>query len=292
MLHPLSDTGHRLSDAEHSLCEGFTDPFRYVPHPLIKEAAGRIMEMLESWKNQPDGSPLRELERSFAEGKMLGVLVVSPDDRHLLTDRHLLPDLGALHFLAAFSGTIRGADGNATATVEGFVPPIVDLTAPEGYFKKEEAAISELNARICSLSASASLADQRAALKEALTQRDAEIAQMQENIRRAKSRREEIRQNTSDPQTADILIRESQFQKAELKRLKDRWRDIIEGLAAAVGKAENEISELKTRRARMSDALQKWIFENALVHNAIGESASIWDIFANEGLIPPGGTGD
>ena len=292
MLHPLSDTGHRLSDAEQSLCEGFTDPFRYVPHPLIKEAAGHIMEMLESWKNQPDGSPLRELERSFAEGKMLGVLVVSPDDRHPRPDRHLLPDRGVLHFLAAFSGTIRGADGNATATVEGFVPPIVDLTAPEGYFKKEEAAISELNARICSLSASASLADQRAALKEALTQRDAEIAQMQENIRRAKSRREEIRQNTSDPQTADILIRESQFQKAELKRLKDRWRDIIEGLAAAVGKAENEISELKTRRARMSDALQKWIFGNALVHNAIGESASIWDVFANEGLIPPGGTGD
>ena len=286
MLHPLSDTDHRLSDAEQSLCEGFTDPFRYVPHPLIKEAAGRIMEMLESWKNQPDGSPLRELERSFAEGKMIGVLVVSPDDRHPR------PDRGSLHFLAAFSGTVRGTDGNVTATVDGFVPPIVDLTDPVGYFKKEEAAISELNARICSLSASASLADQRAALKEALTQRDAEIAQMQENIRLAKSRREEIRQNTSDPQTADVLIRESQFQKAELKRLKDRWRDIIEGLAAAVGKAESEISELKTRRARMSDALQKWIFENALVHNAIGESASIWDVFANEGLIPPGGTGD
>ena len=271
---------------EYRLSEGFTNPFRYIPHPLIKEAARRIMERLEDWKGQPDGSPLKELERSFAEGKMLGVLIVTPDDRHPRLNRRFP------HFLAAFSGTVRGADGNVTGMVEGFVPPIIDLTAPEGYFKKEEAAISQLNARISDLSSSSELARLQASLKKALIQRDTEIAQMQENIRRAKSRREELRQTTSDSQIAHDLIRESQFQKAELKRLKDRWRDAIEDLTAAVEKAENEISELKTRRAKMSDALQKWIFENATVHNALGESASIWDIFANEGLIPPGGTGD
>lgn len=256
----------------------FTNPFRYIPQDLVKKAAGEIIAKLESWKSENEGSPLRELEKSFAEGKMLGVLVVSENSSN--------------HFIAAFSGTVRGADGLVTGSVEGFVPPIIDLTDPNGFFKKEEAAISELNARISSLSSSPQLTDMRQALKDAQSSRDREIAQMQENIRRAKSRREGLRQTTSDPQIADELIRESQFQKAELKRLKDRWRNIIESLSSEVKKAEDEISELKTRRARMSDALQKWIFENALVHNGLGQSASIWEIFDNAGLIPPGGTGD
>ena len=42
----------------------------------------------------------------------------------------------------------------------------------------------------------------------------------------------------------------------------------------------------------MSDELQRWIFDNAVVHNALGESSSIWDLFQNEGLTPPGGTGE
>ena len=42
----------------------------------------------------------------------------------------------------------------------------------------------------------------------------------------------------------------------------------------------------------MSDELQKWIFESAIVNNASGESSSIWDIFSDKGMVPPGGTGD
>ena len=45
--------------------ERFTDPFRYVPHPLVKEAAGLIIQEIE---NDP------ELNGAFMEGKMLGVL--------------------------------------------------------------------------------------------------------------------------------------------------------------------------------------------------------------------------
>ena len=42
----------------------------------------------------------------------------------------------------------------------------------------------------------------------------------------------------------------------------------------------------------MSDNLQKWIFSRYVVRNGKGEERNILDIFADHGLIPPGGTGD
>ena len=288
MLHPLTDPGHVHQEAEMQLGEGFTNPFRYIPHILVKEAAGRILEMIEGWKSLPDGSPLRELERSFAEGKMLGVMIVTPKS----STRSMELMRENLHYIAAFSGTVRGADGLATATVEGFVPPIIDLTLPDGHFKKEEARISQLSMKIAGLSESPRLHNLKNDLNEARRQRDAEIDKMQSMIRFSKMQRDEIRQEVADPNVWNELIKQSQFQKAELKRLKDRWNSRIESISSEISKMEEEILRLKSQRSQMSDNLQKWIFENAVVHNATGESATIWSIFENSGLTPPGGTGD
>ena len=67
----------------------FTYPFRYVPHPLVVDAARALISRL-------DGSPSAS---AFREGKMLGVL---------------LTDGGPLY---AFSGLVGGQ-----AVVPGFVP--------------------------------------------------------------------------------------------------------------------------------------------------------------------------
>jgi len=88
----------------------FTYPFRYVPHPLVVDAARALCERLDA--DPQAGAP-------FAEGKMLGVLI---------TDR------GPLY---AFSGLAGGR-----STVEGFVPPIFDTTGP--WFKEREALISAM----------------------------------------------------------------------------------------------------------------------------------------------------
>lgn len=53
-----------------------------------------------------------------------------------------------------------------------------------------------------------------------------------------------------------------------------------------------EASVLKARRKTMSNDLQDWIFRQYMVLNARGEKKSILDIFAERGLVPPGGTGD
>jgi tRNA pseudouridine32 synthase/23S rRNA pseudouridine746 synthase len=253
---------------------GFTDPFRYIPDKLVKLAGQLVIDRLAQWASLPEGSPERHIESSFAEGKMLGVLVCRTG------------------FLAAFSGTVKGPEGRVTASVDGFVPPIIDLTEDNGHFKRKEAVITQMNKAIEILSASTELEELRKEFQEASEKRDAEIETLQNRIRFSKMQRDEIRSETADPARLEELIRESQFQKAELKRCKDRWKSHISKIKDRINEFEDTINDLKARRSAKSDTLQKWIFENAIVNNGAGESSSIWEIFSREGLIPPGGTGD
>ena len=253
---------------------GFTDPFRYVPDPRVLHAGRIVISRLAEWASMPEGRPEKTIERSFAEGKMLGVLICRTG------------------FLAAFSGTVKGSDGSVTASVDGFVPPIIDLTDEQGYFKINEAAITRLNKELKILSSSPAYNGLKTELINTQATRDAEIEALQDQIRLAKIQRDKIRNESTDPSKLDGLIRESQFQKAELKRCKDRWKDRIYEIENQISEFEATIRVLKARRAEQSDALQKWIFENAIVHNGAGESLSIWEIFSCGGLTPPGGTGD
>ena len=102
----------------------FTYPFRYVPHPLVVEAAQALIEKLSS----------RATARDLSEGKMLGVLIT---------------DKGPLY---AFSGLVGGA-----AVLPGFVPPVYDLTT--GYFKERERQISAMPDGPGKAAASAELQD-------------------------------------------------------------------------------------------------------------------------------------
>ena len=253
---------------------GFTDPFRYVPDPRVLHAGRIVISRLAEWASMPEGTPEKTIERSFAEGKMLGVLICRTG------------------FLAAFSGTVKGPDGSVTASVDGFVPPIIDLTNEQGYFKINEAAITRLNKELKIISSSPAYNAIKTELINAQATRDAEIEALQDQIRLAKIQRDKIRNESTDSSKLDGLIRESQFQKAELKRCKDRWKDRIYEIENQISEFEATIRDLKARRAEQSDALQKWIFENAIVHNGAGESLSIWEIFSCGGLTPPGGTGD
>ena len=72
-------------DIDHIVTEGFTDPFRYSPHPLVSKAATLVMQHIEG---------LAELHEAFMEGKMLGVLLVSDAE-------------GAIGYLAGFCLTPR-----------------------------------------------------------------------------------------------------------------------------------------------------------------------------------------
>ena len=254
----------------------FTDPFRYVPHPAVTKAARLVIENIESDQ---------ALSEAFAEGKMLGVLVCSiPEDRSAAipgTDRK------SLLYLAAFSGNVGGR-----SHIDGFVPPIFDLLDPSGHFKEREAEITELNHKINTLSNSEQMASLESDLQAVNEAKETSIADFRMQMAQSRVRREEIRNGTSDQHVLAGLIKESQFEKAELKRLKTAWDKKIADIKVQIQILRDEISELKVSRARMSDQLQDWIFRQYIVHNSIGERSSIADIFASHGLTPPGGTGE
>lgn len=253
------------SDISFDLPERFTDPFRYSPHPSVRLAAEMLMQRI---------SGSEELSAYFSEGKMLGVLVVSDDS-------------GQTGYLCAFSGNVAGR-----SHLEGFVPPIFDLLDPSGHFKIKEAEITAVNTSISVLENSHQLKGLKLILSEAERARDEEIGLLKARMAVSKRERDEIRHGNDDTALLSGLIRESQFEKAELRRLKLGWEEKIRSIKNDILTIEEELKTMKRRRAEMSDALQKWIFSQYIVHNALGESLSIGEVFGADGIIPPGGTGE
>lgn len=246
--------------------EFFNNPFRYHPHPLVQKAAeiltGHIHD--DIW-----------LHSAFSEGKMLGVLVVG------------LPDCDDIGFIAAFSGNVGGR-----SNILGFVPPIFDLMDPSGHFKTREAEITEINRKIASIEDSGDLSQLKESIAKAMAAKEEEIAKQKAHMAISKRERDEARSEMSDPARLDALLKESMFEKAELKRIRIRWDNEIKKLQNEAETIISGINEMKARRAAMSDELQKWIFRQYIVHDFTGSQSSIEDIFAAEGLIPPGGTGE
>lgn len=96
--------------------ERFTYPFCYEPHPLAVLAAEEVK---------------RELSlMHLTEGKMFGVLVVSP-----VSEGQDGPNLA---FLAAYSGLLEGRNDWPY-----FVPPVFDVQQPDGHFKTREREIMQ-----------------------------------------------------------------------------------------------------------------------------------------------------
>lgn len=242
-----------------------TDPFRYSPHPLVIKAARQIVDRISS-------NPL--LEQEFSKGKMIGVLICRKKDN-------------TIEHLAAFSGNVAG-----TNHIEGFVPPIYDLLDPDGYFKQGEARLNEMNRLIESLSEADEYKKLITSLESSLTECNDHLSRMKADMAISKKKRDAIRASGSEPSVTEELIRQSQYEKAEYRRIKTEWEERISQIRKSLDEYRNMIDSHKRQRAELSEHLQKWIFSRFIVHNALGESSNIGEIFDRQGLIPPGGTGE
>lgn len=287
---------HFQEDISFEGPQGFTDPFRYMPHPLVRVAAEQIIGKI-------DGDSM--LRDAFAEGKMLGVLVCKTSAcsssqsreegrrsaRMLPSDAEDTTRNNNTHtdivYIAGFSGNVGGR-----SIIEGFVPPIYDLMNPDGYFKEEEARISEINRRIDEINGSYEFTYFKTQLAEHEAFRDKELAEWAEKMQQSKQERAERRAASNDAIELAAITKESQFEKAEFRRMKSGWAEKIALIQNQLDETRKEIAELKRIRAEMSDRLQDWIFRQYIVHNAEGEEISIADLFASQGLVPPGGTGE
>ena len=245
------------------------NPFDYVPHPLCKEAAQVVCDYL---KQQADW------QEEMAAGKMLGVLVCEAPK-------------GQLGFLAAYSGQVLGR-----SDWPWFVPAVFDYLQPDGYFKQEEAEITAINHHIAALESSNNHVSAKAEYERLKSEADHEISAYKALMSEAKARRDTLRNEPdaalSAPQSS-LLIRESQFQKAELHRLKKRWQQKLTEAEDKTRSIENEMTLLKQERKQRSDALQRWLFDQFLMVNAQGERRTLTDIFSHTPQsVPPAGSGE
>lgn len=250
-----------------SLPEKFTFPFHYTPHPLTRIAAGEVRSYL---------STRQEWQDEIGKGKMFGVLIVRTAD-------------GSIGYLAAFSGNLAGSNMH-----DFFVPPVYDLLNPDGYFRKEEAEISALNRRICDISKSDSYILAKKELEDTKLQSSSFLASAKEELKRSKKERDEKRADGNlSPEELDAMIRESQFQKAEYKRLENSWKERLNEVGQRVKGFETEILLLKQERKTRSAALQLWLFRQFNMLNAKGERKDLCEIFKDtpQGL-PPAGAGE
>ena len=245
----------------------FNNPFYYSPHRLCMIAADEVRANML-------GSEVVAAEA--AKGKMFGVLVVRDKD-------------GSIGYLAAFSGLFMGSNN-----VDGFVPPVFDLQNPDGYFKREEAEISAINAKIKGLEVSAEYIAAKSALEAVKCAADEALDGMRAEFAANKAGRAQMRAGgtlTADDEAA--LIKASQFEKAELKRAQRAWQaKIVEKEYLLKIFTDQKALYVAERRSR-SAALQQWLFRQFVMQNGRGEKRTLLDIFKeHRGCIPPAGAGE
>lgn len=265
-LHPLHFFKHPIDAI--ALPEKFTYPFNYTPHPLCIVASEEVQDYLRTRTDWAE---------ELSEGKMFGVLVVETDS-------------GVLGYLAAFSGNLAGRNDH-----DFFVPPVFDLLQKDGFFKVEEREITAINHRIRQLSHAPEYIASHALLKQETHQAQQELASQKTLLKANKTARDERRKinpSLSENELAE-MVRESQFEKAEYKRLEKRWQTRLAELQQKVDVFQAEIEQLKTERKAKSAALQQKLFDSFQMLNSKGEAKGLCDIFAQTAQkTPPAGAGE
>lgn len=257
-VHPLPASVKGLSSPDL-----FTYPFAYEPHPFCVAAADEVRRYV----NQR-----QEWSEEVSKGKMFGVLIVKRENGQC----SMVDEWG---FLAAFSGTLDGKTQH-----EYFVPPVFDLMAPDCYFQKEEAAISAINRRIDSLPL------EQSPLR---AQMETELAAYKKEMQQRKTRRDALRKTISPDEMGEIcqkLIRESQHDKAEYRRLKQAWEERVFADEAVLRERRQQVELLQKERRERSVALQQWLFRQFVFLNALGETKTLPELFSP--AMPPSGAGE
>lgn len=268
--------------------ERMNNPLDYQPHPLCITVCKELQTYLserEDWREEID------------KGKMFGVLIVE----------NAQPASGAskIGYLAAYSGQIGGR-----SDWDDFVPAVFDYLQPDGYFKTHEAEISGINQSIRKLEANTHMKEAKGLILQLQEERKHTIAAYQEKIKEAKAKRDARREaGNLNPEEEAEMVKESQFMKAELRRLKKSLSEKT-SLETEYEAYQADILSLKQQRKTLSDTLQQWLFSQFHMQNHEGESKDLLEIFRDAALrdypqatiatsriaalkmVPPAGSGE
>ena len=244
----------------------FTYPFHYTPHPLCVMAAGEVQAYINKqtrWKEELD------------KGKMFGVLIVRTSN-------------GQTGYLAAFSGNLCGSNSHSF-----FVPQVYDLLKPDGFFKIEEGQISAINHQIGQLQNCDRYLELQQKMERETASSQQALSEARKVLKAAKEKREQRRLHRPNENEQAAMIRESQYQKAEFKRLERYWKEQISEIKTELESFSSQIEALKAERRNRSAALQQKLFQQFNFLNAKGETKNLCAIFEETvQKTPPAGAGE
>jgi len=253
-------------------------PFYYDPKPLAVQAAKQLQTRLEI-EDFNHNFGIGQSVRGNAIGKMFGVLVVEDSS-------------GEIGYLAAFSGKLGDKNHH-----EGFVPPVFDILEEDGFFKKGEVELNELNRKIESIENSFEFGNAIQFLERLKKESEEKINTFKAWLKSEKQKRDEIRLKNIDilsqvdfEQLDDNLKNESISQQLEFKKLK---KLLAEQLVDLERKTFEEHRNLKEIRAKKSAQLQQAIFNEYTFLNSKKHNKSLLEIFSKTVFkVPPAGAGE
>lgn len=259
IFHPLNNQSFKPL--------AMNNPFYYQPNEVCLKVQKEIVNYIES---------KTEWQDEISAGKMFGFLIVENTD-------------GAIGYISAFSGQIQGKENH-----DYFVPPVFDYLQENGVFKTKEREISELNRKISDLEKSEQSLSQQSESYKKSQEILKEITEYKKFMKISKLNRESLRNNPDlSDEEKKKLIAESQFQNAELRRLKQRYDIENNNFITEISKHSDTISQLRNLRKQKSEDLQKYLFENFVILNAKGDKQDLLQIFKEyNNIIPPSGSGE
>jgi tRNA pseudouridine32 synthase/23S rRNA pseudouridine746 synthase len=264
------------------LQEKFTFPFYYEPHPLAIRAAEQLQDYIQNTIEWNHNFGLDPEDTSHPIGKMFGVLVVKNEENEL-------------GFLSGFSGKIDNGNHH-----KGFVPPVYDMLAEDGFFNKGATELTVMNKRTRELENSEEYYGAKAFLAQLKKQAEKEIEERRLlRVANRKARKElklksiEENKGVLPPEVEQEIVKQSMHDKFELRRLTEEWNEKIAAQEKKVAVFEDEIASLKKARKLKSNGLQQQLFDNYHFLNFLGEEKSLWTIFKAElEKQPPSGAGE
>lgn len=269
------------ADVALELPDKFTFPFYYEPHALAVLAAEDLQNYLEHQTDFEHNFGLKDDAEGLVIGKMFGVMVVQNTK-------------GNLGYLAAFSGKLAESNDH-----KGFVPTVFDTLDKNGFYKKGEAELNQLNTEIAALERSETLNKAKHNLEEAVSSFEAELKAFKADIKKKKAERHIERKkalqelNETDFEILDSKLKQqSIWYHFRLKDLKAKGMANIAALQSEFDQLKTPITHLKKKRARISASLQKQLHQHYRFLNAEGATKDLLDIFDDAQVPPPAGSGE
>lgn len=243
----------------------FDYPYNYSPHTLAQIATKELQEYLVNQTDFSHNFGIKKPEDAKALGKMFGVLVIEQQD-------------GSLGYVAAFSGKLAESTQH-----KYFVPPVFDVLDTNEFYIKTEEQLNELTHKIVSLENASDFIEIKKVYQETQQLHDNLLTKEQSKIKqRRKLRKELAKQNNQLNINEEFYLREYEVY----------LNDKIAPLKKVYDTKQQQIEELKQKRANISAWAQQEIFKKYAFLNYRGETKNLLDIFTDSTQNIPAGAGD